>query len=309
MWPALVDAPYALALAAGLLAAVNPCGFALLPAYVSVLVGSTPSDASAAPDASAVSVASDPPDVSDRRLAAVGRALALTGAMTVGFVAVFGVFGSLAAPAAGAVARHLPWLTVAIGLALVGLGAWLVAGRDLPVPGLRPTRGPALRRRFWPMVAFGASYAIASLGCTVGPFLAVVASTFRTESPVAGVGLFIAYAVGMALAVGIVSLAVALARVAVVARLRRLGSLSARVGGGLLVLSGLYVGWYGGYELRVFRGADPGDPIISGAAEVQGALSDGLDALGWRGAIVVFAVLLAAAVALPALRARAGRRS
>ena len=36
--PSMLDALHALALAAGLLAAVNPCGFALLPAYLPVLV-------------------------------------------------------------------------------------------------------------------------------------------------------------------------------------------------------------------------------------------------------------------------------
>ncbi|MEV1144506.1 hypothetical protein AB0I76_12585, partial [Micromonospora sp. NPDC049799] len=41
----MTDAPYGLALGAGLLAAVNPCGFALLPAYLSMLVlGDGPAD-------------------------------------------------------------------------------------------------------------------------------------------------------------------------------------------------------------------------------------------------------------------------
>ncbi len=64
-----------------MLAAVNPCGFALLPAYLTLLVVGDRVDSSFA-----------------GRLAAIGRALALTAAMTVGFVAVFGVFGLLAAP-------------------------------------------------------------------------------------------------------------------------------------------------------------------------------------------------------------------
>ncbi|NHW87477.1 cytochrome c biogenesis protein CcdA, partial [Escherichia coli] len=92
---------YGLAVGAGLLAAVNPCGFALLPAYLSMLV------------------LGDEPSAERDALASVGRAVALTGAMTLGFVAVFGAFGLLAAPAADAVARHLPWVSILIGLALV----------------------------------------------------------------------------------------------------------------------------------------------------------------------------------------------
>ena len=62
----MAEAPYALALAAGMLAAVNPCGFALLPAYLSLLV---------------VGGRDEQPETN--RLGAVVRALALTGAMTV----------------------------------------------------------------------------------------------------------------------------------------------------------------------------------------------------------------------------------
>jgi cytochrome c-type biogenesis protein len=290
----MLDTPYALALTAGLLAAVNPCGFALLPAYVSLLVVGDRVESSGA-----------------GRLAAVGRALALTAAMTVGFVAVFGVFGLLAAPAADAVARNLPWLSVVIGLVLAGLGGWLVAGRELPAPTLKVRRGPAVTGRFWSMVAFGASYAVASLGCTVGPFLAVVVTAFGAESVATGVGLFVAYAAGMALVVGSVALAVALAKVSLVRGLRRAAPIITRVGGALLIAAGLYVAWYGWYELRVFSDASTADPIIDRAGPIQSALSSWLGGLGPGALVIAFAVLLAATVTVAVLfglrRAQLGR--
>ena len=196
----MLDAPYALALTAGILAAVNPCGFALLPAYLSLLVVGERERAS-----------------ETRRLTAVIRALALTGAMALGFVTVFGAFALLTAPIADLAARNLPWVSILIGLTLAGLGGWLLAGRELPALRFGAGRGPAVRRRFLPMVAFGASYAIGSLGCTIGPFLAVVISAFRTgSSPAAGVALFVTYAAGMVLVVGIVALAVAVSDVSLV---------------------------------------------------------------------------------------------
>jgi len=133
----------------------------------------------------------------------------LTAAMTVGFVAVFGAFGLLAAPAADLVPEHLPWVSVAIGLILAAAGGWLLVGRQLPTLLLKIGTGPQVTRRFGSMTLFGASYAIVSLGCTIGPFLAVVVAGFRTDSIADGIGLFLAYAAGMAL----VALAVALARV------------------------------------------------------------------------------------------------
>jgi len=290
----MLDAPYALALTAGILAAVNPCGFALLPAYLSLLVVG---DRAQAPDTNRLTavIRAQAPDTN--RLTAVIRALTLTGAMALGFVAVFGTFGLLTAPVADLAARNLPWLSILIGVTLAGLGGWLLAGRELPALRIGVGRGPAVRRRFWPMVAFGASYAIASLGCTIGPFLAVVVSAFRSgSSPAAGVALFVTYAAGMVLVVGIVALAVAVADVSLVRALRRAGPIINRLGGALLVVAGLYVAWYGWFEIRVFDDADTADPIIDGAARIQTALSSWLSNLGPRAVVIAFAVLLAAAI-------------
>jgi cytochrome c-type biogenesis protein len=227
--------------------------------------------------------------------------LLLTAAMTLGFVAVFGGFGLLAAPAADAVARRLPWLSIVFGVILVGLGVWLLAGRGLPsvVPGF--ARGPAVTRRFGSMMLFGAAYAVASLGCTVGPFLGmVVASGFRRGSPVAGVGLFLTYAAGMGLVVGTASLAVALARLSVVDRLRRATPVLVRVGGAVALLAGAYVAWYGWYELRVFAGDTGADPVIDAAAAVQSAVAGWLGSLGAAVIAVGFAGLLLVSAAVAA---------
>jgi cytochrome c-type biogenesis protein len=287
-----VDAPFGLALAAGMLATVNPCGFALLPAYLSMLVLGEPGGG---PDGAPAG-----------RLAPIGRALALTGAMTVGFVAVFGAFGLLAAPAADALARQLPWVSVLIGVALIGLGGWLLAGRELPVFTPKIAAGPALRLQFGPMVLFGAAYAIASLGCTVGPFLAVVVANFQAGSVAAGVGLFLAYAAGMALVVGAAALTVALARESAVRRARRAAPAVARISGALLVLTGVYVAWYGWYELRVFAGGTGRDPVVGGAARVQSAISTWLSELGPEVVAATVAALLVAAVAIAFVRGRPG---
>lgn len=241
----------ALALAAGMLAAVNPCGFALLPAYLSILVGG---------------------DDSPSAVRAVGRALGLTAWMTVGFVAVFGVFGLAISPVASQVQRHLPWFTVALGVALAVSGLWLALGRELPVARWRPG-GPATTRTAPAMVGFGASYAAASLTCSIGPFLALVVVAFRSGSVAAGAAHYLAYAAGMGLLVGIAAVAVALARRGLVRGLRRTGRWVPRVTGVLLLVVGSYVAWYGAWELRVLGGGEAGDPVIEAAARIQGWLS------------------------------------
>jgi cytochrome c-type biogenesis protein len=270
--------PLGLALVAGMVAVVNPCGFAMLPAYASMLV------------------IGDQPD----RVVAIRRALIFAGAMTVGFTAVFGVFGLLltVVSSVGAVQRYLPWFTVVLGVVLVGLGAWLLAGRDLPGLRVVAVKRPKLSRSASSMVLYGVAYATASLSCTIAPFLATVVASFRAGSVAGGLAVFGAYALGMGLVIVAVSLAVALAQTAVVAWLRRVGRIVPRLGGGLLVVAGVYVAYYGWYEIRVLRDGALDDPVIAAAAGVQRWLADGVALLGAGGMAAIVAALLVLSVAL-----------
>lgn len=271
----MADLPFALALGAGMLAAVNPCGFALLPAYLSLLVLG---------------------DDSPSRTVAVGRALAATAAMTAGFATFFGVFGLVIQPVAGQIQQHLPWFTIVLGLLIVTAGAWLLAGRQLSTFAPKLRRAPTIRRSVPSMALFGTAYATASLGCTIAPFLAIVVSAFRSGSTVEGILLFAAYAAGMGLIVGVASLTVALTRTTAVTRLRRLGAIAPRLGGGLLLLVGAYVAYYGWYEIRALRDPTTNDLVIDTAATAQRAVAGTLDAAGPAVIAVLFGTLLLAAL-------------
>jgi cytochrome c-type biogenesis protein len=277
------DGAMAVALGAGMLAALNPCGFALLPAYLTMLVSG------------------DDPG----RAVAVRRALGMTAAMTGGFVTVFAVFGLVISPVAAGVQQYLPWLTVVIGIALLGTGVWLLAGRELP--GMRRVgAGSApITRSARSMFGFGVSYAAASLSCTIAPFLAVVVSSFRSGSLLEGAALFLLYGAGMGLVVGTAAVAVALAQGSLVARMRRLGAVIPRVSGGLLVLVGAYVAYYGAWEIRVLGGGDPADPVIDAAAAVQQTLATWVDRAGAGAFLATLAALLLVVLVL----ARGRRRS
>jgi cytochrome c-type biogenesis protein len=69
----------------------------------------------------------------------------------------------------------------------------------------------------------------------------------------------------------------------------------------LLVAAGLYVAWYGWYELRVFRDPYTTDPIVDGAGRVQSAISAWLGDLGPGVFVIAFAVLLAAILSMAIL--------
>jgi cytochrome c biogenesis protein CcdA len=278
-----------LAFAAGLVAALNPCGFAMLPAYLALVVRGNDTGAAAA----------------------VGRAVAATAAMALGFLAVFGTFGFLTVSLASTVQRYMPYATMLIGIALVVLGIWLLGGRELAF--LMPNRlarsaSWAPTRRLGSMFGYGVGYAIASLSCTIGPFLAVTGAGVGGTSLADRVWIYGAYAAGFALVVGVLAVAAALAGSALVDRMRVILPFVNRIGGAVLILVGLYVAYYGYYEVRLFNtGGDPRDPVIAAAGRLQGAIAGWVHRHGPWPWILLLAVLVVTA-ALWAWRAKYGAR-
>jgi cytochrome c biogenesis protein CcdA len=275
-----------LAFGAGLVAALNPCGFAMLPAYLALVVRG------------------DRPDA----LTALGRAVAATAVMALGFVAVFGSFGLLTVAAAAVVQRYLPYVTVTIGIILVALGIWLLLGRELGAltPWARGARW-APTARLGSMFTYGLGYAVASLSCTIGPFLAVTAAALRSDSAFDGLLVYVAYAGGFTLVVGALAAAAALTSSAVADRMRRIVPYVNRISGVLLVVVGLYVGYYGLYEVRLFAGSgDPSDPVIAAAGRVQGAIAGWVHQHGAGPWLLVLA-LSVVAVLTALLRAKTRR--
>src|SRR5690625_5783588 len=65
--------------------------------------------------------------------AALSRAAAATVTMAAGFLTVFGLFGLLIAPLVVSAEKYLPLATIGIGVLLIGVGAWLLSGREFTV--------------------------------------------------------------------------------------------------------------------------------------------------------------------------------
>lgn len=278
-----------LALAAGMVAALNPCGFAMLPAYLTLVVRGE--------------------GVDPGRTAAVGRAVGATAAMTLGFLAVFGLFGLLTVPVASAVQRYVPYATILIGMILVLLGIWLLSGRELTSGTIGPKWRSAPTARLGSMFGYGVGYAVASLSCTIGPFLAVTGNTLRTGSPVHKVLVYAAYAAGLALVVGVLAIGIALASTALADRMRRLLPYVNRIGGIVLVAVGLYVSYYGRYEIRLFSAqGKAADPVIGAAGRPQRWLAGWVYQSNPWTWVAALAVLVVVSVLVRLRRSRLHRR-
>jgi hypothetical protein len=188
---------------------------------------------------------------------------------------------------------------------------WLLLGRDLtlllPNPVARSPRW-APTARLGSMFGYGVGYAIASLSCTVGPFLAVTGAGFRRAPLVGALTIYLAYAAGFLLIVGVLAVAVALASSTLIERVARILPYVNRVSGALVLVVGLYVAYYGLYEIRLFvANGNPADPVIAAAARLQGAVAGWVHQAGAWPWVVTLAGLLLAALAWS--RRRRGRRA
>ncbi|MDR3661517.1 MAG: cytochrome c biogenesis CcdA family protein [Mycobacterium sp.] len=261
----------ALAFVAGVVAALNPCGFAMLPGYLALVAGGD--------------------RVGPGR--ALIRTVAATVVMALGFATVFAAFGVLAISVADLVQRLLPAATVVIGLALVVVGGCQLAGR--PVVSLR-LAGLAARGapdgRLASMFGYGVAYALVSVSCTIAPFLAVTGIGL----PGTSLGAFVAYVAGFAALVGLLAVATVLSGAAAADRLRGWTRRVPAISGALLVISGLYVAYYGGYELRL-RGRVSTDPVIEWAGRLQQELAGWAYRSPWPIAVAA-AIVVAIAVGL-----------
>ncbi len=224
-----VIAPLGFAFGAGLAAAFNPCGFAMLPAYMGLYLGVGDED-------------------NPSFIAHIGKALLIGGSVTVGFILLFAAAGAvIGLGARSVVGSVLPWIGLGVGILLTIAGAWLLGGGKLYTalaqqmaekfgnPGQANIRGYFI---------FGLAYGLASLSCTLPIFLAVVGSSFAAASIWTAFAQFILYAVGMGTVIITLTLGMALFKGAMVGGMRKVMPYMQSVGTWLMLIAGTYIVFY-----------------------------------------------------------------
>lgn len=223
-------APIGFAFAAGAAAAFNPCGFAMLPAYMGLYLGASEDTGPG------------------HRTKRVLRALVVGGAVTGGFVVLFGVAGAIIGLGARSVVSSiLPWLGLSIGILLAIVGSWLLGGGKLytALAAQAASRmGDPSQVNVKGYFLFGLSYGTASLSCTLPIFLAVIGTSFAVSSIATSFAQFVLYALGMGMVIIALTVGMALFKTAMVGALRKVMPYVAPVGSWLMVVAGSYIVFY-----------------------------------------------------------------
>jgi cytochrome c biogenesis protein CcdA len=264
--------PVTVAFAAGGLAVINPCGFPLLPAFLSFYLGAEEQALPRAPTR-------------------IVQGLLVGALVSVGFVGLFALASLPVSFGVALVARAVPWAGLATGALLALAGLVVLTGRRLALP--LHLRVPVRKeRRLGAMLLFGVGYGAASLGCTLPLFLTLIAAASGPDK----LSAFAAYAVGTAVVLVALSVLVALAREGVARGVRRLLPFMSRIAGLLLVVAGGYLVYYWA-RLRFGNTATVADdPIVSFGIRFSSHVRSFADGHGpllvaAAGAIVVTALL------------------
>ena len=179
-----------LALSAGMVAFLNPCGFALLPSYIAHYLGGRTQSRTRE-------------GWWERGL----QGLMLGGVVSAGFFTVFLLLGSVVSLAGTALGFYFPWATMILGLGLIVLGVFTLLGREFSLALSFQARSS--RQSVFFYYLYGISYAIASCGCTLPIFMIYVVRPALGTSIVMGIFNFIAYASGMTLMMLLLSVSIA----------------------------------------------------------------------------------------------------
>lgn len=245
-----------LSLSAGLVAAFNPCGFAMLPAYLAYFMGlESENETNAARN--------------------IFRGLTVGLTLTAGFMLFFGTIGLLASTVVSrsAIESRIAWATLVFGILMIPLGIAMVVGFEPKLSLPRMNRGGE-SRQLPSIFMFGISYAVVSLGCTAPVFFGTVVGSFTSRSVAEGTLVFVAYGAGMGMVVLVLTLAMALARNEVAVFYRRFLPYVNKVSGAFLVAAGLFLILYGWWEIQVLSGDIETNRLVDLSLELQSTLTN-----------------------------------
>jgi cytochrome c-type biogenesis protein len=235
------------AFTAGTVAFLNPCGFAMLPTYVSYFVESDTQRL--------ITATSSSRSIMVRRFTKGGLMGLLA---TTAFIAIFGVAGIAIASLGIGIVRFLPWAAVLSGVVIIGIGVAKIFGKNIhiniPTPrGLihdnssnNPNSNSDDRKKltYVNFFLFGIGYSIASLSCTLPLFLLVVFQGLSAGGIKEGSIAFLAYALGMGIIMIAISVAISASNQTFVRWLGKLAPKMNIITSVVLVLGGSYLIYY-----------------------------------------------------------------
>lgn len=266
-----LEGSFAYSFMLGVLAAVNPCGFALLPNYLLYFLGAEPGAAA--------------------RQAPMRDAIRVGMSVSSGFLAVFVVVGVVSRLFTQWIEQNAKYAALVIGVAIIATGVRMLSGWK---PRLFSPQGVSTVDRTWPsMFLYGVVYAVASIGCTIGFLTTAVFGSFSVHGVASGVVSVVLYGLGMSLLVTALTVTLAVARQGLLASLRRVLPVVNTLSALFMIATGAYLAWY--WYVAITERSSLG-PIGSRVESMQSRLATAIQEVGSRPLFVILVAVITAAL-------------
>lgn len=277
-----IEGNFTYSLLLGMLAAINPCGFVLLPAYLVSYLG-IKDDATSA-----------------QRLQ---RSLIVGSMISMGFVGVFVIVGTVSRLFGNWLEVNAKYAGLLIGVVLMVVGLRMLAGwrPRLWIPAFS---GTSDRRSVLSMMGFGVVYAIASIGCTIGLLTTAILGSFARTGFVSGVVSVALYGVGMGLFVTALTATLAFAKSSLNVAGRRLMRGLGQLSSVLVLFTGVYLTWY--WFIAITERTEVGG-LVATVGAWQSRLTERIVAVGALPMLGVFIAIIAATLFVSFRRDSASR--
>ncbi|MAS50710.1 MAG: cytochrome c biogenesis CcdA family protein [Dehalococcoidia bacterium] len=167
---------------AGVLAAINPCGIVMLPAYLSLYVYSN----------------SDDNDITTSKK--IRNSLNIILFVGVGFVALFSLSAVIVSLSSELVGDLIPFLSILLSMLILYFGIGELKGEQIfssKISSLSSKIGNPKNTNPIGFILFGVSYGLASVGCALPIFISVVTKSINAQSNQRIFLDFISYSLGM----------------------------------------------------------------------------------------------------------------
>ena len=218
------------AFSAGVVSAVNPCGFAMLPAYLGLYMSTSIYEKD-----------------STHYGKMILKGLFIGCCVGLGVLSLFLFVGLITGFALNFIRSIMEWVGLLLGVGLITIGIWLMNGGRV-YTGLTARIGQSIGNptqiSLKGFFLFGVSYGVASLSCTLPIFLSVVGINLNGSSIYDSMMQFALYGAGMGAMILFVTLSMAILKGVMIRYIKLALPYVERIGFFLVVLSGMYIVFY-----------------------------------------------------------------
>ena len=255
----------------GVLAAVNPCGFALLPNYLMYFLGLD--------------------DSSSSTTSSIRHSLKVGMSVSSGFLGVFFVVGVISRLFTQWVEQQAKYAALVIGVGLIIVGVRMLLGWKPRFA--TPRGGQHLDRSTRSMFLYGVIYAVASIGCTIGFLTTAVFGSFSAHGIASGIVSVVLYGMGMSLLVTSLTVTLGLARKGLLTSLKGILPVISRLSSVFMIGTGIYLSWY--WYVAISERTTLG-PFASRIESTQSRVTTWLQEVGGRSLAVVLIAIVTLAL-------------